>query len=184
MSRWLIEAVTLIVALVGTSLSVPAQGSELPSKDQWLADTRAAMYGSRAYVGDRVDQGGRRLAVNFDIDNTALATYYAKGTAVPVVLRFAKYARSQGVTLLFNTGRLRGQTAGVARSLRRVGYDVKEICGRTSGESLAHSKQRCRAHFRAEGYTLIANVGNRDTDFAGSGYGRAYQLPDYDKALG
>ena len=184
MSRWLIEAVTLIVALVGTSLSVPAQGSELPSKDQWLADTREAMYGSRAYVGDRVDQGGRRLAVNFDIDNTALATHYAKGTAVPVVLRFAKYARSQGVTLLFNTGRLRGQTAGVARSLRRVGYDVKEICGRMSGESLAHSKQRCRAHFRAEGYTLIANVGNRDTDFAGSGYGRAYQLPDYDKALG
>ena len=128
-SRWLIEAVTVVVALIGSSVSVPAQAhsAELPSKDQWLSDTRVAMYGSRAYVGDRVDEGGRRLAVNFDIDNTSLATYYAKGTAVPVVLRFAKYARSQGVTLLFNTGRLQGQTAGVARSLRRVGYDVREI---------------------------------------------------------
>ena len=93
----------------------------MPSKEQWLADTRQAMHGSRAYVGRRVDQGGRRLAVNFDIDNTSLATYYAKGTAVPVVLRFARYARSQGVTLLFNTGRERGHLAGVARSLRRVG---------------------------------------------------------------
>ncbi|MEO5709432.1 MAG: HAD family acid phosphatase [Nocardioidaceae bacterium] len=186
MSRWLIHAMTLVVALIGSSVSVPAhaQSEPLPGKDQWLSDTRVAMYGSRAYVGDRVDQGGRRLAVNFDIDNTSLATYYAKGTAVPVVLRFAKYARSQGVTLLFNTGRLRGQTAGVARSLRRVGYDVKEICGRSSGESLAHSKQRCRAHFRAEGYMLIANVGNRDTDFAGSGYGRAFRLPSYANQLG
>lgn len=186
MSRWLIEAVTVIVALIGSSVSGPAQAhsAPLPSRDQWLSDTRDAMVGSRAYVGDRVDRGGRRLAVNFDIDNTALATYYAPGTAVPVVLRFAKYARSQGVTLLFNTGRLRGQTAGVARSLSRVGYDVREICGRTAGESLVHSKQRCRAHFTAEGYTLIANVGNRDTDFAGSGYGRAFRLPNYGNRLG
>jgi hypothetical protein len=185
-SRWLIEAVTVVVALIGSSVSVPAhaQSEELPSKDQWLADTRVAMYGSRAYVGERVEQGGRKLAVNFDIDNTSLATYYAKGTAVPVVLRFAKYARTQGVTLLFNTGRLQGQTNGVARSLRRVGYDVREICGRRAGESLVRGKQRCRSHFRAEGYTLIANVGNRDTDFVGSGYGRAFKLPDYDMQLG
>lgn len=186
MSRWLTEAVTVILALIATSVSVPvhAQSQGLPSQDQWLSDTRTAMYGSRAYVADRVDQGGRRLAVNFDIDNTSLATSYAEGTAVPVVLRFARYARSRGVTLLFNTGRLRGHTAGVARSLRRVGYDVEEICARATGEALVHSKQRCRAHFKAEGYTLIANVGNRDTDFVGSGYGRAFKLPDYNGQLG
>jgi hypothetical protein len=183
-SRWLIHAVTVVVALVGSSLAVPAQAREVPGKDQWLADTRAAMYGSRAYVGQRVDQGGGRLAVNFDIDNTSLATYYAKGTAVPVVLRFAKYARAHGVTLLFNTGRKRGQLGGVARSLRRVGYDVKEICGRKAGESLTSSKQRCRKHFVAEGYTIIANVGNRDTDFTGGSYERAFRLPNYGNALG
>ena len=113
---------------------MPAQGSELPSKDRWLADTRAAMYGSRAYVGDRVDRGGRRLAVNLDIDNTSLATHYAKGTAVPVVLRFARYARSRGVTLLFNTGRLRGQTGGRGRGrCGGPGTTSSEICGRTGG---------------------------------------------------
>ena len=184
MARWLVHAVTLVAALVVPALPVPAQAAEVPSKERWLADTRQAMHGSRAYVGGRVDQGGRRLAVNFDIDNTSLATYYAQGTAVPVVLRFARYARSQGVTLLFNTGRERGHLAGVARSLRRVGYDVREICGRKPGETLSHSKQRCRAHFVAEGYTLIANVGNRSTDFTGGNYERAFRLPNYGNALG
>ena len=184
MSRWLIQAVTLVVALVGTSLSVPAQARELPSKDQWLADTRAAMYGSRAYVGDRVASGGSRLAVNLDIDNTSLATYYAKGTAVPVVLRFARYADRRGVTLLFNTGRRSGQLGGVTRSLRRAGYDVREICGRNAGEKLVQGKQRCRRHFVDEGYTIIANVGNRDTDFTGGSYERAFRLPSYANQLG
>ena len=183
MVRWMVAAIAL-AALVAPGLAVPAQASDLPTEQQWLADTRQAMYGSRAYVGQRVADGGRRLAVNLDIDNTSLATYYAKGTAVPVVLRFARYARSQGVTLLFNTGRERGHLAGVARSLRRVGYDVKEICGRKSGETLSHSKQRCRAHFVAEGYTLIANVGNRSTDFTGGNYERAFRLPNYGNTLG
>src|SRR6188472_2308619 len=159
-ARWSVHAVTLAAALVVPVLPVlplPAQAADVPSKERWLADTRQAMYGSRAYVDRRVSQGGGRLAVNFDIDNTSLATYYAKGTAVPVVLRFARHARGHGVTLLFNTGRARGHLAGVARSLRRVGYDVREICGRRPGESLSHSKQRCRAHFVAEGYTLVAN---------------------------
>jgi predicted secreted acid phosphatase len=183
-SRWLIEAVAVVVALVGFSVSVPAQAREVPGKDQWLSDTRVAMYGSRAYVEDRVQSGGRKLAVNLDIDNTSLATYYAKGAAVPVVLRFARYARSRGVTLLFNTGRERGQLAGVARSLRRVGYAVGEICGRKAGERLVQGKQRCRRHFVAEGYTIIANVGNRDTDFTGGDYERAFRLPNYGNQLG
>ena len=188
MSRWLIQVVAVVVALIASfvsvSVSVPAQARELPDKDQWLADTRAAMVGSRAYVGNRVERGGGRLAVNLDIDNTSLATYYARGTAVPVVLRFARYARSKGVALLFNTGRERGQLAGVARSLRRAGYDVREICGRKPGERLVAGKQRCRRHFVSEGYTLIANIGNRDTDFVGGSYERAYRLPNYANQLG
>ena len=185
-SRRPAAAILLIVAtLLGSLLAVsPAQARSLPTKERWLADTRQAMYGSRAYVQRRAAQGGTKLAVNFDIDNTSLATYYARGTAVPVVLRFARYARTQGVTLLFNTGRERGHLAGVRASLRRVGYVAAEVCGRNHGETLTHSKQRCRNHFRAEGYTLIANVGNRSTDFTGTGYERAFKLPNYANRLG
>ena len=38
--------------------------------------------------------------------------------------------------------------------------------------------------FKKEGYTLIANVGNNDTDFVGDGYERAYRLPNYGNRLG
>jgi predicted secreted acid phosphatase len=184
-SRRHAAAVLLFVTtLLMSGLVSPAQARSVPSKEQWLADTREAMHGSRSYVKQRVAQGGTRLAVNLDIDNTSLATYYAKGTAVPVVLRFARYARGQGVTLLFNTGRERGHLAGVTRTLRRVGYVVGEMCGRAPGESLAHSKQRCRRRFAAQGYTIIANVGNRSTDFIGGGYERAFRLPNYAGRLG
>jgi hypothetical protein len=162
----------------------PAQAA-LPSESQWIHDTWVAMNGSRVYVDNRVAGGGHQLAVNFDIDNTSLASHYDPGAPVPATVRFAKHANGQGVTLLFNTGRERGggRMLQAAAELRKAGYNVKEVCGRKAGEGLAHSKQRCRAHFVAEGYTIIANVGNRSTDFVGGNYERAYKLPNYGNQL-
>ena len=184
MARWHFHTLAVAAATIATVVpSTPAGAGELPSHEQWLADTAKAMYGSRAFVGDRVEQGGTKLAANFDIDNTSLQTKYAPGQPVPVVLRFAKYARAHGVTLLFNTGRERTKLRAITRQLRAAGYVATEVCGRKAGESLVHSKQRCRQHFVDEGYTIIANVGNRDTDLVGGNYERGYKLPDYGKAL-
>jgi hypothetical protein len=172
----------LLASLVaGVGLAQPAQAS-VPDKGAWLADTRQAMHGSRAYVEQRADAGGTMLAVNLDIDNTSLASHYDYGAPVPVVLRFARYARSQGVVLLFNTGRVKGhgRLKAATALLEKAGFRVSEMCGRrSSDEGLAHSKKRCRRHFVAEGYTIVANVGNRRTDFAGGNYERAYRLPSY-----
>ena len=60
---------------------------------------------------------------------------------------------------------------------------VTEVCGRAHGEGLVHGKQRCRRHFVDEGYTIIANVGNRSTDFTGGNYERAFRLPNYGNQL-
>jgi hypothetical protein len=73
--------------------------------------------------------------------------------------------------------------AAARRQLERAGFRVSRICGRVRGERLAHSKVRCRKRFVDEGYTLIANVGNRDTDFAGGYYERAFRLPNYHNQL-
>ena len=158
----------------------------VPGKRRWLADVREAMSGARRYVDRRVRLGGRQLAVNLDIDNTSLATYYDRGAPVAVVLRFARHARSKGVDLVFNTGRLTGEgrMRHARRTLTRAGYRVSELCGRRSGEALAESKQRCRRGFVEEGYTLIANAGNTPTDFVGGNYERAYRLPSYGGRLG
>lgn len=168
--------------------SVPAEAAKrLPTKKHWVKDTREAMYGSRAWIDERTaapKATDQRLAVNLDIDNTSLATKYAYGKAVPVTLRFVKYAKSKDVAILFNTGRLATELTGITRTLQRAGYPIDGICGRQRGERLATSKQRCRASYVAQGYTLIANVGNRRTDFVGGNYERAFRLPDYGKRLG
>jgi hypothetical protein len=181
----LVLALTLLGPVALVALSGPTTAA-VPSEQQWAADVNQAMAGSRVLLGRRVEAGGRRLAVNLDIDNTSLASHYSYGDPVPVVLRFAKYAEGHGVTLLFNTGRVRGNGAQVlaARQLRAAGYPVTEVCGRADAdESLVHGKQRCRRHFVGEGYTIVANVGNRRTDFLGGNYERAFRLPSYGDQL-
>ena len=126
------------------------------------------------------------LAINLDIDNSSLTSYYdgdAAG-AIPRVKRFADLATSLGVVLLFNTGR---SIAGRERALGQLadaGYPVTLLCMRKKREAIPHGKQRCRNRFVAKGYTLVANIGNNPTDFRGTGYERAFRLPNYGGELG
>ena len=189
MNRRLFPAVlaslTTLALLVGGA--VPAEAAKLPSKRHWVKDTRKAMYGSRAWIDSRTaapKSTDGKLAVNLDIDNTSLATKYAAGKAIAVTLRFVKYAEANDVAILFNTGRLGTELSGITAQLRAAGYPVDAICGRLKGEGLAHSKQRCRAEYVAQGYTIIANVGNRSTDFVGGNYERSFRLPSYGNRLG
>jgi hypothetical protein len=154
----------------------------LPSQKQWREDVAREMRGSKAYVDRRVSRGaGKKLAINLDIDNSALATHYRPGHPTPKVFSFARHARRQGVALLFNTAR-RGAKLDKARDLLKdAGYKVTRLCGRTKAkQTIVQGKRRCRARFVDQGFTLIANVGNNRTDFKGpKNYGRAYRLPNY-----
>jgi predicted secreted acid phosphatase len=181
----------MVSLLVGGSLVVatlaPAEAAKLPTKKHWVKDTRKAMNGSRAWIDTRTASPkptDKQLAVNLDIDNTSLATKYAPGKAVAVTLRFVKYADAHHVAILFNTGRLATQLSGITQQLRSAGYPIDAICGRHAGEGLVHSKERCRAAYVAQGYTIIANVGNSKTDFTGGDYERAFRLPNYHGRLG
>ncbi len=162
----------------------------MPSQRQWQADTWEAMRGSLAYLRQRARrarQNGvpvRRLALNLDIDNTSLASYYDRGAAVAPVLRFAREADDLGLQVFFNSHRPRSSWRTSWRALRRVGYPVDRLCLARRGERVVHSKRRCRASFTRDGYRLVANVGNRSTDFVGGRCDRAYKLPDYGGRLG
>jgi predicted secreted acid phosphatase len=167
--------------------TVPAQDGaqaarrSVPSRAQWLADVKAAMLGSASYARQRAaaKTSDETLAVNFDIDNTVIATYYDGGGAIPRMLRFAKLLDRLGVAVVFNTGRLANQKDRTVAQLTRAGFPVAEVCLRAKGATLPVGKQTCRDRFIEEGYTLIANVGNNDTDFVGDGYERAFKLPNY-----
>ena len=156
----------------------------MPTKKQWVSDTYKSMNGSRAWVRDRVARGGTKLALNLDIDNTSLATYYDRGKPVAVTLRLVNYAKSKGVFILFNTGRNVTQRAATINQLKRAGYPVDGLCAHYKGEPLRKSKQRCRQSFVNNGFTIIANLGNRRTDVIGGNYERAFKLPNYSGRLG
>lgn len=182
----------LVLALTGGAVeacasSTPALKAQqvekrtVPTRAEWLSDVKAAMKGSRAFVRARAAAAapGERLAVNFDIDNTVIATYYDGGGAIPLMRRFSRLLDRLDVDLVFNTGRSADQRGRTVRQLTRNGFPLAEVCLRAKGERLAAGKQRCRDGFAADGYTLIANVGNNDTDFEGDGYEQAYRLPNY-----
>ena len=153
----------------------------VPTRDQWLADVKAAMAGSRGYVRDRVASAkpGETLAINFDIDNTVIATYYDGGGAIPLMARFSRFLQRKHVAMVFNTGRSADQRSRTLAQLTRAGFPVAALCLRKQGETLPVGKQRCRDSFVDAGWTLVANVGNNDTDFVGDGYERAFRLPNY-----
>ena len=180
----LLLAPLLLTGLLGLPGAGPASAA-LPGYTQWVRDTKSALNGSRVYVTDRVEkkEAGEKLALNLDIDNTSLATHYRPGQAVYYTLRLARHAQARGVSVLFNTARTDAGLPRAVEQLQAAGFRVDGICGRHQGESLVEGKQRCRAEYAERGYTLIANVGNRSTDFTGSGYERRYKLPDYGKQL-
>ena len=182
--------VPVLLSLLGALLTLPGAGSAsaaaLPGYSRWVRDTEVALAGSRAYVTRRVEakEPGERLALNLDIDNTSLATQYRPGRAAYYTLRLARHAQARGVAVLFNTGRHESGSDAAVAQLRAAGFRVDGICTRRQGETLVAGKQRCRAAYAEQGYTLIANIGNRSTDFTGSGYERRYKLPDYGNRLG
>ena len=183
MSRRLLTVATLAAVLVLSVFVAPTQAARMPSKRAWLHDTVTALSGARPYVANRAAKGGGNLALNLDIDNTSLRTNYDTGRPVPATLRLAWYAKSKGVYILFNTGRNVSKRTQTIAQLKRAGYPVDGLCAHYTGEGLAHSKQRCRQSFVNNGFHLIANIGNRSTDFAGGNYQRAYRLPNYGNRL-
>ncbi|MCY7401746.1 MAG: hypothetical protein LH477_12495 [Nocardioides sp.] len=184
-SRRLMPSLLLTLALsLGPGGAASARSA--PAASTWVSEVSTALQGSRSFVKERVAQAapGERLAINLDIDNTSLATFYARGQAVRKVRNLALLADQLGVTVFFNTGRLRSSLGEVPQQLRAAGYQVGGICTRKPGELLRASKQRCRQRFVNRGFTIVANVGNNDTDFVGADYERAFRLPNYDGALG
>jgi predicted secreted acid phosphatase len=174
------RALLALLSVLFPMLATPAaDATALPSRAQWQADVRHAMQGSVAFLDHRVPQGGGRLAVVLDIDNTSLATHYAWPQPVRPTLRFARHAHALGVGVFFVTGRYQDSLRGARRALKHAGYTVTGMCGRRHGEALAHSKQRCRRQLTENGWRIIADVGNRRSDFTGGDYERGFRLPSY-----
>ncbi|GAA4533872.1 HAD family acid phosphatase [Amycolatopsis samaneae] len=171
-------------AAVAADHGVSATASGLPSYEQWQADVRKVMDPAIPYLNDRVARGGKKLAIVLDIDNTSLETEYHRGAPNKPVLAFAKAAADKGVSVLVATARKESGRSGALSDLRKAGYPaITEICLKKNESHAVDVKIRCRKEFVSEGYTLIANVGNRPGDLEYKNYERGFKLPDYDGQL-
>lgn len=106
----------------------------------------------------------------------------AQAPAIPPTLEVFRTARDNGATVFFITGRDESQRAATARNLEAVGYAsyAELIMEPVDAQyvSAADFKAPQRARIEAQGYTVIANLGDQPSDLAGGSAQRTFQLPN------
>lgn len=175
-----IWALSLVLLATAACAPVSPPHQERSSYDKWQDDVKAALDGVDEYLAEN---DGKGAAIVLDIDNTALETEYNPGEPNPPVLAAAKRAGKLGMAVLIVTARKESKKDESLAELKAAGYSPDDICLRTPDKSKSEGKALCRKQFTEDGYTITANIGNRDTDFKGGYFDRAFQLPDYDGQL-
>ncbi|MFJ6835921.1 HAD family acid phosphatase [Streptomyces sp. NPDC091209] len=186
------------VTAAGSAAAVPVQAVASTSATAavdyatWQSDVQAVIDQAVPYVEQRTaNSGGQKLAVVFDIDNTALETdfhpwYELPTPAVEASLALARYAHARGVAVFFVTARPGIIASETKWNLESVGYPVDGLYVRDLpdlfGEVGAYKTAK-REAIESLGYTIIANVGNNTTDLVGGHAERTFKLPDYDGQL-
>jgi predicted secreted acid phosphatase len=106
----------------------------------------------------------------------------ARAAAIGPTLALFKAAKAKGVTVFFITGRSEAYRAATESNLRAAGYEgwaglAMRPTG-TSTPSAADYKAPERAKIMAQGYTIIANIGDQPSDLAGGYAERTFLVPN------
>ncbi len=143
----------------------------------------------------------QKLAVVFDIDETTLSNvrhiqandygylpkvwdaWVAEGQATAIFPVQAVYntAVNAKVDVFFITGRKQSDAPGTERNLRQVGYETwTKIFYKPDdfAESTRAFKIATRRQLAAEGYLIIANIGDQNSDLVGGYAEKTFKLPN------
>lgn len=105
----------------------------------------------------------------------------ARAPAIGPTLDLYRAARAANVAVFFITGRREPQRAGTEANLRAAGYtEWTRVVLRApdSHGGAVDYKSAQRAAIEAEGYTIIANLGDQQSDLDGGHAERTYKLPN------
>ena len=108
--------------------------------------------------------------------------FSARATVIAPTLALFNMARAAGVAIFFITGRPEDERDATAKNLRSAGYDgwagltLKPTTLHVA--SAADYKAAERARIEAQGYTILANVGDQPSDLAGGHALRTFLLPN------
>jgi acid phosphatase len=106
----------------------------------------------------------------------------AQDAAIAPTLALFNAAKAKGVSVFFITGRSETIRAATEANLRSAGYDgwsalIMRPAG-TSTPSAADYKAPERRKIAAQGFTIIANVGDQPSDLAGGYAERTFLVPN------
>lgn len=104
-----------------------------------------------------------------------------KAPAIEPVRATYRAARRRGVEVIFITGRRERDRAGTEKNLRAIGcadHAVLVCKPDASKETAAAYKTAVRARLEAEGRSIIANLGDQESDLAGGHAERTFKLPN------
>lgn len=139
------------------------------------------------------------LAITLDIDDTSLSNYAQLEThnfsnapaalaiaavagaspAIGPTLALYQRARAAGISVFAITGRPAGIETQTRQNLSNVGYtDLQGVFFKPSSEAVIPFKSGERAAIEQQGYRIIANVGDQESDLAGGHADRSFKLPN------
>lgn len=168
---------------------------------QWAQEKGAVMQRADDWIVFRGKQGGK-LAVVLDIDETSLdnwpcmhgmdygmvlsvLTTWVVGESAeanPAVLHFFQLAKANGIAAFFVTGRHENLRTFTGENLDKAGYagyDELVMCPADyTDPSLVPYKSGARATIEQQGYTIIANVGDQQSDLKGGHAEKQFKLPN------
>ena len=142
------------------------------------------------------------LAIVFDIDETSLSNYdeiaatnfteatlalltsaaQADAPAIEPTKRVYETALQNGLAVFFITGRpesIPQARERTAQNLAAAGYaQYERLILNDTGEPTIAYKSGKRAGIEAEGYDIVANLGDQESDLAGGHADRAFKVPN------
>jgi hypothetical protein len=143
-----------------------------------------------------------KLALVLDIDETSLSNYeelaatnfneavaalalgvvQADSPAIQPTLLLYQVAQRQGVSVFFITGRPQGipqVREQTEKNLKAAGYsDWAGVILNDTRQPTVPYKSGARAEIEKQGYDIIANVGDQESDLLGGHADRAFKLPN------
>jgi len=172
---------------------------------EYAQSVAAVALSANKYVAKRIARGqakGEKLAIVFDIDETTLSNlahivetdygyvpkvwdgWLAEGRApaiVPVQIVYDTAVRAK-IDVFFITGRREADRRATEKNLREVGYDAwTKIYYKPETDIMlttAGFKTDVRRKLAKEGYVIIANIGDQDSDLTGGYAERVFKLPN------
>jgi hypothetical protein len=118
---------------------------------------------------------------NFSNPTGALATAALAGAspAIAPTLDLYRRARAAGISVFAITGRPSLIESQTRQNLNNAGYsDLAGIFFKPGGEPVITFKSGQRAALEAQGYRIVANVGDQESDLAGGHADRSFKLPN------